>query len=202
MYTIYIKNQGMMKKIVPYKLQGIYTSAVKAYNAISKLDINQNDILIKCNDETIDYIELVEAANNNTREQTEIEKLNKDLSYILFHDDHIDKFLKETDNLTINTNNESKEYIYYKLMDYNSGNTIMLFKIDDVDSIVFLLKDPEKFSYLMDNKEIFKFEFFSLKSIRKTINTETLSKDEIYKTLTSIFEKSIEESLIIISEDV
>ena len=202
MYSIYIKNKGMMKKLVPYKLQGIYTSATKAYNAISKLDIDQRDIVIKCNDETIDYIELVEAANNNTREQTEVEKTNKDLSYILFNDDHIDKFLKETDNLTINTNNESKEYIYYKLMDYDSGNTIMLFKIGDVDSIAFLLKDPEKFSYLMDNKDIFKFEFFSLKSIRKIINTETLSKDEIYTTLISIFEKSIEESLIIIGEDI
>lgn len=202
MYSIYIKNKGMMKKLVPYKLQGIYTSAKKAYNAISKLDIDQSDIIIKCNDETIDYIELVEAANNNIREQTEVEKTNKDLSYILFNDDHIDKFLKETDNLRINTNNESKEYMYYKLMDYDSGNTIMLFKIGDTDSIVFLLKDPEKFSYLMDNKEIFKFEFFSLKSIRKIINTETLSKDEIYTTLISIFEKSIEESLIIIGEDI
>lgn len=87
-------------------------------------------------------------------------------------------------------------------MDYDSGNTIMLFKIGDADSIVFLLKDPEKFSYLMDNKDIFKFEFFSLKSIRKIINTETLSKDEIYTTLISIFEKSIEESLIVIGEDI
>lgn len=203
MYYIYIKNIGVLKKIKPHKLYGIYRTASEANKAISKLNISQENILIKHDNKTIDYIELVEAVNENNKidstkkfleetHENQYKKLNQ----------YIDMYAKKEalpirDDLILTPTIEKNHFTYY-IAEHETKEEVFVIYVDDKVSVKLL--NNEKFSELIDNNEIFKFEFYSLKSVRKIINTETLNKDEIYKTLTSIFHKSIEENIINIME--
>lgn len=206
MYYIYIKNIGVLKKIKPHKLYGIYRTASEANKAISKLNISQENILIKHDNKTIDYIELVEAVNENNKidstkkflEGKQEDGLKKLEEYI----NNINMYAKKEDlpirnDLILTPTIEKNKFTYY-ITEHETNEDAFIIYVDDKVSVKLL--NNEKFSELIDNNEIFKFEFYSLKSVRKIINTETLNKDEIYKTLTSIFHKSIEENIINIME--
>ena len=101
------------------------------------------------------------------------------------------------DEIILTPTIEKNQFIYY-ISEHETSEDIFIIYVDD--DVTVTLSNIEKFSDLIDNNEIFKFEFYSLKSVRKIINTKTLNKEEIYKTLTSIFNKSIEENIINITE--
>ena len=203
MYYIYIKNTGVLKKIKPYKIYGVYKTASETNNAISKLNISQENILIKHNDKVIDYIELVEDVNNNKIDciKKSIDKIQEN-SYMRQYEPNTNMYDKKEDlsicDDLILTPKIEKNHLTYHISEHETSEDIFIIYVDDVVSVT--LSNIEKFSELIDNNEIFKFEFYSLKSIRKIINTKTLNKEEIYKTLTSIFNKSIEENIINIME--
>lgn len=203
MYYVYIKNIGVLKKIKPYKLYGIYKTASETNNAISELNISQENILIKHNGKVIDYIELVENLNNNKIDciKKSIDTIQEN-SYMKTYDPNTNMYDKKEDlqicdDLSLTPTIEKNHLTYY-ISEHETSEDIFTIYVDDDVSVT--LSDIEKFSELIDNNEIFKFEFYSLKSVRKIINTKTLNKEEIYKTLTSIFIKSIEENIINITE--
>lgn len=204
MYYVYIKNIGVLKKIKPYKLYGIYKTASETNNAISELNISQENILIKHNGKVIDYIELVENLNNNKIDciKKSIDTIQEN-SYMKTYDTNTNMYDKKEEDLPICddlslTPTIEKNHLTYYISEHETNEDIFTIYVDDDVSVT--LSDIEKFSELIDNNEIFKFEFYSLKSVRKIINTKTLNKEEIYKTLTSIFIKSIEENIINITE--
>lgn len=201
MYYIYIKNTGVLKKIKPYKLYGIYKTASETNNAVSKLNISQENILIKHNDKVIDYIELVEDVNNNKIDciKKSIDKIQEN-SYMRPYEPNTNMYAKKEeicDDLILTPTIEKNHLTYY-ISEHETSEDIFIIYVNDDVSVT--LSNIEKFSELIDNNEIFKFEFYSLKSVRKIINMKTLNKEEIYKTLTSIFNKSIEENIINITE--
>lgn len=202
MYYVYIKNIGVLKKIKPYKLYGIYKTASETNKAISELNISQENILIKHNGKVVDYIELVEDLNNNKIDSIKksIDKIQEN-SYMRPYDPNTNMYTKKEDlpicDELILTPTEKNQFIYY-VSEHETNEDIFIIYVED--DVTVTLSDIEKFSDLIDNNEIFKFEFYSLKSVRKIINTKTLNKEEIYKTLTSIFNKSIEENIINITE--
>lgn len=210
MYYVYIKNIGVLKKIKPYKLYGIYKTASETNNAISELNISQENILIKHNGKVIDYIELVENLNNNKIDciKKSIDCIKKSIdtiqenSYMKTYDPNTNMYDKKEDlpicdDLSLTPTIEKNHLTYY-ISEHETSEDIFTIYVDD--DVTVTLSNIEKFSELIDNNEIFKFEFYSLKSVRKIINTKTLNKEEIYKTLTSIFIKSIEENIINITE--
>lgn len=202
MYYVYIKNIGVLKKIKPYKLYGIYKTASETNKAISELNISQENILIKHNGKVVDYIELVEDLNNNKIDSIKksIDKIQEN-SYMRPYDPNTNMYTKKEDlsgdELILTPTIEKNQFIYY-ISEHETSEDIFIIYVDD--DVTVTLSNIEKFSDLIDNNEIFKFEFYSLKSVRKIINTKTLNKEEIYKTLTSIFNKSIEENIINITE--
>lgn len=202
MYYVYIKNIGVLKKIKPYKLYGIYRTASETNNVISELNISQENILIKHNGKVVDYIELVEDLNNNKIDciKKSIDKIQEN-SYMRPYDLNTNMYTKKEDlpicDELILTPTEKNQFTYY-ISEHETSEDIFIIYVDD--DVTVTLSNIEKFSDLIDNNEIFKFEFYSLKSVRKIINTKTLNKEEIYKTLTSIFNKSIEENIINITE--
>lgn len=204
MYYVYIKNIGVLKKIKPYKLYGIYKTASETNNAISELNISQENILIKHNGKVIDYIELVENLNNNKIDciKKSIDTIQEN-SYMKTYDTNTNMYDKKEEDLPICddlslTPTIEKNHLTYYISEHETSEDIFIIYVDD--DVTVTLSNIEKFSDLIDNNEIFKFEFYSLKSVRKIINTKTLNKEEIYKTLTSIFIKSIEENIINITE--
>ncbi len=204
MYYVYIKNIGVLKKIKPYKLYGIYKTASETNNAISELNISQENILIKHNGKVIDYIELVENLNNNKIDciKKSIDTIQEN-SYMKTYDPNTNMYDKKEEDLLICddlslTPTIEKNHLTYYISEHETNEDIFIIYVDD--DVTVTLSNIEKFSDLIDNNEIFKFEFYSLKSVRKIINTKTLNKEEIYKTLTSIFIKSIEENIINITE--
>lgn len=203
MYYVYIKNIGVLKKIKPYKLYGIYETASETNKAISELNISQENILIKHNGKVVDYIELVEDLNNNKIDSIKksIDKIQEN-SYMRPYDPNTDMYTKKEDlpicdEIILTPTIEKNQFTYY-ISEHETSEDIFIIYVDD--DVTVTLSNIEKFSDLIDNNEIFKFEFYSLKSVRKIINTKTLNKEEIYKTLTSIFNKSIEENIINITE--
>lgn len=205
MYYVYIKNIGVLKKIKPYKLYGIYKTASETNNAISELNVSQENILIKHNGKVVDYIELVEDLNNNNNNKIDsikksIDKIQEN-SYMRQYDPNTNMYTKKEDlsgdEIILTPTIEKNQFIYY-ISEHETSEDIFIIYVDD--DVTVTLSNIEKFSDLIDNNEIFKFEFYSLKSVRKIINTKTLNKEEIYKTLTSIFNKSIEENIINITE--
>lgn len=203
MYYVYIKNIGVLKKIKPYKLYGIYETASETNKAISELNISQENILIKHNGKVVDYIELVEDLNNNKIDSIKksIDKIQEN-SYMRPYDPNTDMYTKKEDlpicdEIILTPTIEKNQFTYY-ISEHETSEDIFIIYVDD--DVTVTLSNIEKFSDLIDNSEIFKFEFYSLKSVRKIINTKTLNKEEIYKTLTSIFNKSIEENIINITE--
>lgn len=202
MYYVYIKNIGVLKKIKPYKLYGIYKTASETNKAISELNISQENILIKHNGKVVDYIELVEDLNNNKIDSIKksIDKIQEN-SYMRQYDPNTNMYTKKEDlsgdEIILTPTIEKNQFIYY-ISEHETSEDIFIIYVDD--DVTVTLSNIEKFSDLIDNNEIFKFEFYSLKSVRKIINTKTLNKEEIYKTLTSIFNKSIEENIINITE--
>lgn len=206
MYYVYIKNIGVLKKIKPYKLYGIYKTASETNKAISELNISQENILIKHNGKVVDYIELVEDLNNNNN-NNKIDSIKKSIdkiqenSYMRQYDPNTNMYTKKEDlsgdEIILTPTIEKNQFIYY-ISEHETSEDIFIIYVDD--DVTVTLSNIEKFSDLIDNNEIFKFEFYSLKSVRKIINTKTLNKEEIYKTLTSIFNKSIEENIINITE--
>lgn len=204
MYYVYIKNIGVLKKIKPYKLYGIYKTASETNNAISELNVSQENILIKHNGKVVDYIELVEDLNNNNNKidsiKKSIDKIQEN-SYMRQYDPNTNMYTKKEDlsgdEIILTPTIEKNQFIYY-ISEHETSEDIFIIYVDD--DVTVTLSNIEKFSDLIDNNEIFKFEFYSLKSVRKIINTKTLNKEEIYKTLTSIFNKSIEENIINITE--
>lgn len=203
MYYVYIKNIGVLKKIKPYKLYGIYKTASETNKAISELNISQENILIKHNGKVVDYIELVEALNNNKIDSIKksIDKIQEN-SYMRPYDPNTNMYTKKEDlpicdEIILTPTIEKNQFTYY-ISEHETSEDIFIIYVDD--DVTVTLSNIEKFSDLIDNNEIFKFEFYSLKSVRKIINTKTLNKEEIYKTLTSIFNKSIKENIINITE--
>ena len=203
MYYVYIKNIGVLKKIKPYKLYGIYKTASETNKAISELNISQENILIKHNGKVVDYIELVEDLNNNKIDSIKksIDKIQEN-SYMRPYDPNTNMYTKKEDlpicdEIILTPTIEKNQFTYY-ISEHETSEDIFTIYVDD--DVTVTLSNIEKFSDLIDNNEIFKFEFYSLKSVRKIINTKTLNKEEIYKTLTSIFNKSIEENIINITE--
>lgn len=207
MYYVYIKNIGVLKKIKPYKLYGIYKTASETNNAISELNVSQENILIKHNGKVVDYIELVEDLNNNNN-NNKIDSIKKSIdkiqenSYMRQYDPNTNMYTKKEDlpicdEIILTPTIEKNQFTYY-ISEHETSEDIFIIYVDD--DVTVTLSNIEKFSDLIDNNEIFKFEFYSLKSVRKIINTKTLNKEEIYKTLTSIFNKSIEENIINITE--
>ena len=203
MYYVYIKNIGVLKKIKPYKLYGIYKTASETNNAISELNISQENILIKHNGKVVDYIELVEDLNNNKIDSIKksIDKIQEN-SYMRPYDPNTNMYTKKEDlpicdEIILTPTIEKNQFTYY-ISEHETNEDIFIIYVDD--DVTVTLSNIEKFRDLIDNNEIFKFEFYSLKSVRKIINTKTLNKEEIYKTLTSIFNKSIEENIINITE--
>lgn len=203
MYYVYIKNIGVLKKIKPYKLYGIYKTASETNKAISELNISQENILIKHNGKVVDYIELVEDLNNNKIDSIKksIDKIQEN-SYMRPYDPNTNMYTKKEDlpicdEIILTPTIEKNQFTYY-VSEHETNEDIFIIYVED--DVTVTLSNIEKFSDLIDNNEIFKFEFYSLKSVRKIINTKTLNKEEIYKTLTSIFNKSIEENIINITE--
>jgi len=201
----------MFKKIKPYKLYGTYETAVQTYEVLNRLNVKKSDIILKHDDKIIEYVDLVNDVSKNSEEYTDMEKIDNFIEKVLsknpfenvvkITEDPLlklgDPFIKKPKT---DEDNNNRKILQYKILEARSKELIMSLKI--IDKVEFILEDTKKFNKLMSSSDIFKFEFYSLKSVRKIINEETLNKDEIYRTLMLIFDKSIENSLIIITEGI
>lgn len=210
MYYIYIRNHSMFKKIKPYKLYGTYETAVQTYDVLNKLNVRKSDIILKRDDKIIEYVDLVNDVSKNSEEYTDLEKIDNYIEKVL-PKNPFENIVKITEEpfLTLGDpfikkpktdEDNNQKILQYKILEASSKELIMSLKI--TDKVEFILKDSKKFNELMSSSDIFKFEFYSLKSVRKIINEETLNKDEIYRTLMLTFNNSIENSLIIITEGI
>ena len=180
MYEIYVKNKGLFKLMMPYKLYGTYNTSEQVIEALSDITQPYEDIKIMKDGKQIRYIDLSVnkpkyVLKNDFMEPGEKTKKMEDTSINI-----------ETDKKQIKNNKDTK----YKIVDkYN--NELFTIVFDKANDMNIEINNISKFEETLSKYEMFKFEVWSLRYVKGVMSSGIMNDKEIIETLSYIFNKSI-----------
>lgn len=180
MYEIYVKNKGLFKLIMPYKLYGTYNTSEQVIEALSDITQPYEDIKIMKDGKQIRYIDLSvnkpkNVLKNDFMEPGEKTKKMEDMSINI-----------ETDKKQIKNNKDIK----YKIVD-KCNNELFTIVFDKANDMNIEINNITKFEESLSKYEMFKFEVWSLRYVKGVMSSGLMNDSEIIETLSYIFNKSI-----------
>lgn len=180
MYEIYVKNKGLFKLMMPYKLYGTYNTSEQVIEALSDITQPYEDIKIMKDGKQIRYIDLSVSKSKNVlkndfMEPGEKTKKMEDMSINI-----------ETDKKQIKNNKDIK----YKIVD-KCNNELFTIVFDKANDMNIEINNITKFEESLSKYEMFKFEVWSLRYVKGVMSSGLMKDNEIIETLSYIFNKSI-----------
>lgn len=180
MYEIYVKNKGLFKLMMPYKLYGTYNTSEQVIEALSDITQPYEDIKIMKDGKQIRYIDLnvnkpKNVLKNGFMEPGEKTKNMEDMSINI-----------ETDKKQIKNNKDTK----YKIVD-KCNNELFTIVFDKANDMNIEINNISKFEESLSKYEMFKFEVWSLRYVKGVMSSGIMNDKEIIETLSYIFNKSI-----------
>lgn len=180
MYEIYVKNKGLFKLMMPYKLYGTYNTSEQVIEALSDITQPYEDIKIMKDGKQIRYIDLSvnkpkNVLKNDFMEPGEKTKKMEDMSINI-----------ETDKKQIKNNKDIK----YKIVD-KCNNELFTIVFDKANDMNIEINNISKFEESLSKYEMFKFEVWSLRYVKGVMSSGLMNDSEIIETLSYIFNKSI-----------
>lgn len=180
MYEIYVKNKGLFKLMMPYKLYGTYNTSEQVIEALSDITQPYEDIKIMKDGKQIRYIDLSVnkhkyVLKNDFMEPGEKTKKMEDMSINI-----------ETDKKQIKNNKDIK----YKIVD-KCNNELFTIVFDKANDMNIEINNITKFEESLSKYEMFKFEVWSLRYVKGVMSSGLMNDSEIIETLSYIFNKSI-----------
>lgn len=180
MYEIYVKNKGLFKLMMPYKLYGTYNTSEQVIEALSDITQPYEDIKIMKDGKQIRYIDLnvskpKNVLKNDFMEPGEKTKKMEDISINI-----------ETDKKQIKNNKDIK----YKIVD-KCNNELFTIVFDKANDMNIEINNITKFEESLSKYEMFKFEVWSLRYVKGVMSSGLMNDSEIIETLSYIFNKSI-----------
>lgn len=180
MYEIYVKNKGLFKLMMPYKLYGTYNTSEQVIEALSDITQPYEDIKIMKDGKQIRYIDLnvskpKNVLKNDFMEPGEKTKKMEDMSINI-----------ETDKKQIKNNKDIK----YKIVD-KCNNELFTIVFDKANDMNIEINNITKFEESLSKYEMFKFEVWSLRYVKGVMSSGLMNDSEIIETLSYIFNKSI-----------
>ena len=180
MYEIYVKNKGLFKLMMPYKLYGTYNTSEQVIEALSDITQPYEDIKIMKDGKQIRYIDLSvskpkNVLKNDFMEPGEKTKKMEDMSINI-----------ETDKKQIKNNKDIK----YKIVD-KCNNELFTIVFDKTNDMNIEINNISKFEESLSKYEMFKFEVWSLRYVKGVMSSGLMNDSEIIETLSYIFNKSI-----------
>lgn len=180
MYEIYVKNKGLFKLMMPYKLYGTYNTSEQVIEALSDITQPYEDIKIMKDGKQIRYIDLSvnkskNVLKNDFMEPGEKTKKMEDMSINI-----------ETDKKQIKNNKDIK----YKIVD-KCNNELFTILFDKANDMNIEINNITKFEESLSKYEMFKFEVWSLRYVKGVMSSGLMNDSEIIETLSYIFNKSI-----------
>lgn len=180
MYEIYVKNKGLFKLMMPYKLYGTYNTSEQVIEALSDITQPYEDIKIMKDGKQIRYIDLSVnkhkyVLKNDFMEPGEKTKKMEDMSINI-----------ETDKKQIKNNKDTK----YKIVD-KCNNELFTIVFDKANDMNIEINNISKFEETLSKYEMFKFEVWSLRYVKGVMSSGIMNDKEIIETLSYIFNKSI-----------
>lgn len=180
MYEIYVKNKGLFKLMMPYKLYGTYNTSEQVIEALSDITQPYEDIKIMKDGKQIRYIDLSvnkpkNVLKNGFMEPGEKTKNMEDMSINI-----------ETDKKQIKNNKDTK----YKIVD-KCNNELFTIVFDKANDMNIEINNISKFEESLSKYEMFKFEVWSLRYVKGVMSSGIMNDKEIIETLSYIFNKSI-----------
>jgi hypothetical protein len=180
MYEIYVKNKGLFKLMMPYKLYGTYNTSEQVIEALSDITQPYEDIKIMKDGKQIRYIDLSvnkpkNVLKNDFMEPGEKTKRMDDMSINI-----------ETDKKQIKNNKDIK----YKIVD-KCNNELFTIVFDKANDMNIEINNITKFEESLSKYEMFKFEVWSLRYVKGVMSSGLMNDSEIIETLSYIFNKSI-----------
>lgn len=180
MYEIYVKNKGLFKLMMPYKLYGTYNTSEQVIEALSDITQPYEDIKIMKDGKQIRYIDLSvnkpkNVLKNDFMEPGEKTKNMEDMSINI-----------ETDKKQIKNNKDIK----YKIVD-KCNNELFTIVFDKANDMNIEINNITKFEESLSKYEMFKFEVWSLRYVKGVMSSGIMNDSEIIETLSYIFNKSI-----------
>ena len=180
MYEIYVKNKGLFKLMMPYKLYGTYNTSEQVIEALSDITQPYEDIKIMKDGKQIRYIDLSvnkpkNVLKNDFMEPGEKTKKMEDMSINI-----------ETDKKQIKNNKDIK----YKIVD-KCNNELFTIVFDKANDMNIEINNITKFEESLSKYEMFKFEVWSLRYVKGVMSSGVMNDSEIIETLSYIFNKSI-----------
>ena len=180
MYEIYVKNKGLFKLLMPYKLYGTYNTSEQVIEALSDITQPYEDIKIMKDGKQIRYIDLnvskpKNVLKNDFMEPGEKTKKMEDISINI-----------ETDKKQIKNNKDIK----YKIVD-KCNNELFTIVFDKANDMNIEINNITKFEESLSKYEMFKFEVWSLRYVKGVMSSGLMNDSEIIETLSYIFNKSI-----------
>lgn len=180
MYEIYVKNKGLFKLMMPYKLYGTYNTSEQVIEALSDITQPYEDIKIMKDGKQIRYIDLSVnkhkyVLKNDFMEPGEKTKKMEDMSINI-----------ETDKKQIKNNKDTK----YKIVD-KCNNELFTIVFDKENDMNIEINNISKFEESISKYEMFKFEVWSLRYVKGVMSSGIMNDKEIIETLSYIFNKSI-----------
>lgn len=180
MYEIYVKNKGLFKLMMPYKLYGTYNTSEQVIEALSDITQPYEDIKIMKDGKQIRYIDLnvskpKNVLKNDFMEPGEKTKKMEDMSINI-----------ETDKKQIKNNKDIK----YKIVD-KCNNELFTIVFDKANDMNIEINNITKFEESISKYEMFKFEVWSLRYVKGVMSSGLMNDNEIIETLSYIFNKSI-----------
>lgn len=180
MYEIYVKNKGLFKLMMPYKLYGTYNTSEQVIEALSDITQPYEDIKIMKDGKQIRYIDLnvnkpKNVLKNDFMEPGEKTKNMEDMSINI-----------ETDKKQIKNNKDTK----YKIVD-KCNNELFTIVFDKANDMNIEINNISKFEESLSKYEMFKFEVWSLRYVKGVMSSGIMNDKEIIETLSYIFNKSI-----------
>lgn len=180
MYEIYVKNKGLFKLMMPYKLYGTYNTSEQVIEALSDIIQPYEDIKIMKDGKQIRYIDLSVSKPKNVLKNDFMEPGEK---------------TKRMDDMSINIETDKKQIknnkdIKYKIVD-KCNNELFTIVFDKANDMNIEINNITKFEESLSKYEMFKFEVWSLRYVKGVMSSGLMNDSEIIETLSYIFNKSI-----------
>ena len=180
MYEIYVKNKGLFKLMMPYKLYGTYNTSEQVIEALSDITQPYEDLKIMKDGKQIRYIDLSVNKSKNVLKNDFMEPGEK---------------TKRMDDMSINIETDKKQIknnkdIKYKIVD-KCNNELFTIVFDKANDMNIEINNITKFEESLSKYEMFKFEVWSLRYVKGVMSSGLMNDSEIIETLSYIFNKSI-----------
>lgn len=180
MYEIYVKNKGLFKLMMPYKLYGTYNTSEQVIEALSDITQPYEDIKIMKDGKQIRYIDLNVSKPKNVLKNVFMEPGEK---------------TKKMEDMSINIETDKKQIknnkdIKYKIVD-KCNNELFTIVFDKANDMNIEINNISKFEESLSKYEMFKFEVWSLRYVKGVMSSGLMNDSEIIETLSYIFNKSI-----------